>query len=243
MTDASLRRWNIVETHCVVTRKAPKGAKFINNYRVLHTLGQGRFGKVKLCERVAQNCRTLDTFLRDDVQAVRTTAEDGDNAAASFPARTFEPSSERQFALKIYSKTMLRRLKEYCAKPAVDQLKEGQTCGLNEVAAPFRMRTITAFDRVRDEIAIMRSLYHRNIVLLFEVIEADDSDKLYLVLEYMACGPCMVYRPATKDFYSPVTGGTLLEKLARSYVSDILLGLQYLHDRRICHRDIKVGAR
>lgn len=98
---------------------------------------------------------------------------------------------------------------------------------------------MTALDRVRDEVEIMRSLYHRNIVLLFEVIEADDSDKLYMVLEYMASGPCMVYRPDTKDFYSRATGNVLSETLARSYLSDILLGLQYLHQRRVCHRDIK----
>ncbi|KAF4322759.1 hypothetical protein BBO99_00001407 [Phytophthora kernoviae] len=104
---------------------------------------------------------------------------------------------------------------------------------------PMRMRAVTALDRVRDEIEIMRGLYHRNIVLLFEVIEADDSDKLYMVLEHMTCGPCMIYRPETKDFYSRVTGGTLAEELVRAYLADILLGLEYLHERRICHRDIK----
>ncbi|TDH65632.1 hypothetical protein CCR75_001813 [Bremia lactucae] len=39
-----------------------------------------------------------------------------------------------------------------------------------------------------------------------------------------------------KVFVSPVTGGVLGEELARGYLSDMLLGLQYLH-----HRDIKVS--
>ncbi|KAJ8554785.1 hypothetical protein ON010_g9696 [Phytophthora cinnamomi] len=145
----------------------------------------------------------------------------------------------RLFAMKIFSKKMLRRLKDYCAEPAGDGGDAAAEADDVEVAVPMRMRAVTALDRVHDEVEIMRSLYHRNIVLLFEVIEADDSDKLYMVLEYMACGPCMVYRPDTKDFYSRVTGGTLSEELARSYLSDILLGLQYLHGRQICHRDIK----
>ncbi|POM73535.1 CAMKK protein kinase [Phytophthora palmivora] len=133
---------------------------------------------------------------------------------------------------------MLRRLKDYCAEPAIGHREDGNgDAGENDV--PVRMRAVTALDRMHDEIEIMRSLYHRNIVLLFEVIEVDDSDKLYMVLEYMACGPCMVYRPDTKDFYSRVTGGTLSEELARNYLSDILHGLEYLHQRRVCHRDIK----
>ncbi|OWZ17573.1 CAMKK protein kinase [Phytophthora megakarya] len=159
---------------------------------------------------------------------------------ASLPPPAFAPPKTRQFAMKIYSKKMLRRLKDYCAEPTVTQGGEdGEIADGGEDEVPMRMRAVTALDRVRDEIEIMRSLYHRNIVLLFEVIEADDCDKLYMVLEHMACGPCMVYQPDTKDFYSRVTGGPLPEELARNYLSDILLGLEYLHRRRICHRDIK----
>lgn len=156
------------------------------------------------------------------------------------PRRRLRRAKARLFAMKTFSKKMLRRLKDYCAEPAGGK-EDGAAEADAEGEVPMRMRAVTALDRVHDEIEIMRSLYHRNIVLLFEVIEADDSDKLYMVLEYMARGPCMVYRPDAKDFYSRVTGGTLPEELARSYLSDILLGLQYLHQRQICHRDIKVS--
>ncbi|GMF44760.1 unnamed protein product [Phytophthora fragariaefolia] len=221
------KRWNIAETRCVVRRKTEDGGKLVNNYRLLQTLGQGRFGKVKLCERLAAA-----------PSASGGSPSDGDAelaAAASLPPPAFAPPKARLFAMKIFSKKMLRRLKDYCAESAADT--EGDAA--EQEAVPIRMRAVTALDRVHDEVQIMRSLYHRNIVLLFEVIEADDSDKLYMVLEYMAGGPCMVYRPDTKDFYSRATGGTLPEELARNYLSDILLGLQYLHQRRICHRDIK----
>ncbi|KAE9031158.1 hypothetical protein PR003_g9923 [Phytophthora rubi] len=218
-----VRHWNIAETRCVSKRKTEAGDKFVNNYRVLQTLGQGRFGKVKLCERLAAG------------QAA--TGRNGD-AVVSLPTPAFAPPKARLFAMKIFSKKTLRRLKDYCAEPAGDKA-DGAAEVDAEDGVTMRMRAVTALDRVHDEIEIMRSLYHRNIVLLFEVIEADDSDKLYMVLEHMTRGPCMVYRPDTKDFYSRVTGGTLPEELARSYLTDILLGLQYLHRRRICHRDIK----
>ncbi|ETM52173.1 CAMKK protein kinase [Phytophthora nicotianae] len=235
MSGNSARRWNIAQTHYVVKRKTETGDKFVNNYRLLQTLGQGRFGKVKLCERLA-NCAAPSTNSAvAGNTGIAATNGGEDNTIASLPPPAFAPPKARLFALKIFSKKMLLRLKDYCVDPALGAAENDA----GEDAVPIRMRAVTALDRVHDEIEIMRSLYHRNIVLLFEVIEADDSDKLYMVLEYMACGPCMVYRPDTKDFYSRITGSVLSEELARSYLSDILLGVQYLHQRRVCHRDIK----
>ncbi|GMF09697.1 unnamed protein product [Phytophthora lilii] len=247
MSGNGARRWNIAETHRVVKCKTQAGDKFVNNYRLLQTLGQGRFGKVKLCERLATG-GTAGTSgavssSSDKVPAGSASSNgDGEAAMMTLPPPAFAPPKARLFAMKIYSKKMLRRLKDYCAEPAEERAGdvEGEAGDEGE-EIPRRMRAVTALDRVHDEVEIMRSLYHRNMVLLFEVIEADDSDKLYMVLEYMARGPCMVYRPDTKDFYSRVTGCLLSEELARNYLSDILLGLQYLHDRRICHRDIKVS--
>ncbi|KAG2790791.1 hypothetical protein JG687_00000396 [Phytophthora cactorum] len=243
MSSNGARRWNIAETHCVIKQKTEAGDKFVNNYRLLQTLGQGRFGKVKLCERLANGASGAAVSTNGAGAGNTETAAANGNAGAavaSLPPPAFAPPKARLFAMKIYSKKMLRRLKDYCVDPDEKQLRaEGNDADAEENAVPIKMRAVTALDRVHDEIEIMRSLYHRNIVLLFEVIEASDSDKLYMVLEYMACGPCMIYRPDTKDFYSRVTEGVLSEELARSYLSDILLGLQYLHQRQVCHRDIK----
>ncbi|RLN02235.1 hypothetical protein BBJ28_00000225 [Nothophytophthora sp. Chile5] len=241
---AAARRWNIAETHTVVKMKAAAGDKFVNNYRLLHTLGQGRFGKVKLCERLANICSSSsrsngqNSNIKAGELVVGQIGSGALGEAPALPPPMFAQPKARQFAMKIFSKKMLRKMKDYCAEPAHEQRK-GELAAVED-ALPARMRVVTALDRVRDEIEIMRSLYHRNIVLLFEVIE-DNSDKIYMVLEYMAQGPCIVYRPDTKDFYSHVTGGPLSEELARAYLRDILLGLEYLHQRRICHRDIKAS--
>lgn len=44
---------------------------------------------------------------------------------------------------------------------------------------------IDAYSLLDKEIAIMKKVHHENIVKLYEVIENQNNDKLYLVLEYM----------------------------------------------------------
>ncbi|RQM13061.1 hypothetical protein B5M09_008386, partial [Aphanomyces astaci] len=80
--------------------------------------------------------------------------------------RRVENAQPRPFAAKIMSKSALQRMKEY--------VRVGES-----------MRAVTALDNVEAEIEVMRTLYHRNIVLLFEVINDPGSDKIYLILEYI----------------------------------------------------------
>lgn len=239
-----MRRWEILETRAVRQRRTAAGDKLVNNYRVLGALGRGRFAKVKLCER-----------LTAPAAAALADAHGGPDAPPAGPPPTFAappPSAAppRQFAMKIFSKKALVRMKEYVSQPAPrprgGEQRSGEQQGGDVSDAPdmapaaSRMRVVTALDRVRDEIAIMRTLFHRNVVLLFEVMESDESDKIYLILELMEGGPCMAFDPDTKRFASAATRGPLTEKLAKAYTKDVLDGLEYLHGRRICHRDIKV---
>jgi serine/threonine protein kinase len=252
---ANAKRWNIVETRVIETHKDANGGKCVNNYALLRTLGQGRFAKVKLVERIPPPPAPPAT-------ATPTTniSSDGDAPLPAMPPvmaplrPTFaQPppaaAPRRQFAMKIFSKAMLSKMKDYVSQGAPRQQSDAESPPLSPSRPPPQphsqfpsssMRVVTALDRMRDEVRIMRTLYHRNIVLLFEVIESETSDKIYLVLEYMPQGPCMVFRPATKDFVSPITKSVLTDDLARAHTLDILHGLEYLHARGICHRDLKV---
>ncbi|CAK4611934.1 hypothetical protein LEN26_020118 [Aphanomyces euteiches] len=174
-------------------------------------------------------------------QSVLTTHEDGDGsnrvneyhmmetlgkgtfAKVKLCERRVENSEPRRFAAKIMSKSALSKMKEY--------VRVGES-----------MSAVTALDKVEAEINIMRTLYHRNVVLLFEVINDPSSDKIYLILEYLPKGPCMLYDADTKVFKSPITGTTLPEELAKKHIRDIVQGVKYLHNRGICHRDIKVST-
>ena len=52
-------------------------------------------------------------------------------------------------------------------------------------------RRKTALDLVKTEIAVWKKLQHRNIVTLYEVIDDDDTKKLFMVGEFIDGGEIM----------------------------------------------------
>lgn len=56
------------------------------------------------------------------------------------------------------------------------------------------------------------------------------KDNLYLVMEYLNGGDCAALIK---------TLGSLPEEWARAYVAEVVLGLEYLHEKGIVHRDLK----
>eukprot|EP00644_Phytophthora_capsici_P011589 jgi/Phyca11/555871/estExt2_Genewise1Plus.C_PHYCAscaffold_790077 len=85
------------------------------------------------------------------------------------------------------------------------------------------------YDVLRREVAIMKKLNHRNVVRLVEVIDDPNSQKMYLVQEYVQHSLMEEVTQARR----------LAEPIARKYMRDLLTGLQYLHFHKVIHRDIK----
>ncbi len=114
------------------------------------------------------------------------------------------------------------------------------------------MTVRTAFDNIEREIATMKRLHHPNLVQLFEVIDSVESDKLYMVLEYVSLGEILSHVEGTERYErtrykKKVKGltkeGYFDEKNAALYFVDVMHGLAYLHRHQICHRDLKPEVR
>jgi serine/threonine protein kinase len=94
------------------------------------------------------------------------------------------------------------------------------------------------------EISLLKELYHPNVVKLLDVDYAIDESRLYLVFEwmdqdlkqYMDSIRSNNVSSTSQDSQTP-TG--MSPDLARSYLFQILSGLEYCHDRSIIHRDLK----
>jgi hypothetical protein len=104
--------------------------------------------------------------------------------------------------------------------------------------ASNRVTVRTAFDNIEREIAMMKRLQHPNLVRLFEVIDSVESDKLYMVLEYVSLGEILSHVEGTdtykrmrykKKVKGLTSGGYFDEKNAALYFVDVMHGVAYLH--------------
>ncbi|XP_069063387.1 MAP/microtubule affinity-regulating kinase 3 isoform X2 [Pleurodeles waltl] len=86
----------------------------------------------------------------------------------------------------------------------------------------------TSLQKLFREVRIMKFLNHPNIVKLFEVIETENT--LYLIMEYASGGEVFDYL---------VAHGRMKEKEARTKFRQIVSAVQYCHQKRIVHRDLK----
>ena len=106
------------------------------------------------------------------------------------------------------------------------------------------MTVHTAFEKVDEEISVMKLLSHPNLVQLFEVIDDPDDDKLFMILEYVSLGEIMSFNESTRTYVrnddKATRHGHFDESTAAHYLVDILHGLGYLHMHHICHRDLKL---
>ncbi|CAO3691813.1 unnamed protein product [Rhizopus stolonifer] len=85
--------------------------------------------------------------------------------------------------------------------------------------------------KIKREISILKKCRHPNVVQLIEVIDSEESRKIYMALEYSEYGE-IEWRD---ELDQPILD--IFE--ARSIFRDVVNGLDYLHYQGIIHRDIK----
>jgi len=86
----------------------------------------------------------------------------------------------------------------------------------------------TNLSKLMREVRIMKMLHHPHVVQLFEVIETRET--LHLVMEYANGGEVFDYL---------VAHGKMKENEARVKFRQIVSAVQYMHQKRIVHRDLK----
>lgn len=80
------------------------------------------------------------------------------------------------------------------------------------------------------EISFLKELQHANIVCLEDVLMQEA--KLYLVFEFLSMD--------LKKYMDTIPNGKYLDdRLVKSYLHQILQGIQFCHQRRVLHRDLK----
>lgn len=88
--------------------------------------------------------------------------------------------------------------------------------------------------KLDNEMTIMRAINHPNIVQYIDYQDA--ANHLYIIMEYVPNGDLQQY--LTGSGSSPARG-PLPEKVARRMADQVFHALDYLHEQRITHRDIK----
>jgi [calcium/calmodulin-dependent protein kinase] kinase len=128
---------------------------------------------------------------------------------------------ENKFAAKIIKKDVLKKRRE--------MIRDERG----------RVKYKDAFENVLMEIAIMKKLNHPNIVKLYEVIDNPESNKLYIVMDFVEKGQIIEWDEESSTFYNLSQKEYLDETELRKIFAQIIQGLFYLHQNGIVHRDIK----
>jgi len=81
------------------------------------------------------------------------------------------------------------------------------------------------------EISLLRELEHPNIVKLIDVEHSQVPSRLYLVFEWLD--------QDLKKYMDSVGQSGMSAKLVKSYLMQLLLGLEFCHSRSVIHRDLK----
>lgn len=180
-----------------------------------------------------------------ELEIIRTTDDKGNKyingyktlkllGKGSYSTVKMVEKNEELFAMKTVNKTLLQKknkgfFKNESGQVIIDSLLENA------------MR----------EIAILKKCRHDNVIKLYEIIQDDVKNKIYLILELCENGALMETRDDNFEDDEEESNRSLFklnphfkknnysEDEIRDFLRDIVMGLDYLHHNGIIHRDIK----
>ena len=118
-----------------------------------------------------------------------------------------------------------------------------------------KMVISTPLEGILREISILKKVNHPNLVKLYEIMHKEDRSKIYLVLEYCEHGDLMTFDEQKNIFTVNkyifekhlkknscelnIEKVYYTENLIRSFIRQIIRGLNYLHRIGVIHKDLK----
>ncbi len=146
-------------------------------------LGKGSFAMVRLawrktpCRRLSAISDLSERGMDGSFSSMDLSRPSADSSDKNFPQFDADHSNanfkEELVAVKIFHKSILRDCKTMSQDSA------------------HHLQVRTALESVEREIAVMKMIQHPNLVSLYEVIDSEETDKLYMVIEYIPLGEIM----------------------------------------------------
>ena len=200
-------------------------------------IGEGSYGVVRLAERRDKKSSirqklTSSSGVSSGSSIRSTNGEIWNNSLPDkkFSIKKIAKNHNCLVAVKIYTKSVLKHMRTITRSSSTKR----------------KLSINDSYEKVQREISIMKMIDHPNLVKLFEVIDSIESDTLYVVMEYIPLGQIMnwdaerkKYIQTNQSIFGLTKDGCFREDAAALYLKDILHGLAYLHEHRVCHRDLK----
>lgn len=198
------------ETLNAKSKDLEDGSRIINQYRITDIIGRGAYGTVR------KAILNQDPSVQFAVKEFGKTRLRKTHGAVNFrkPPRGRGPQRRSEFNRDDKgNRSEPMRAGSNPNKEEQDEMKDPLT-------------------HIRHEIAILKKLHHPNVVKLYEVLDDPSKDSLYMVFEFCPDGTVI-------DIKLNKSVEPLPEDVARLYFVQVLMGIEYLHENEVVHRDIK----
>ena len=86
---------------------------------------------------------------------------------------------------------------------------------------------------VKEELAVLKTVNCQQIATVLKIFE--EQEDFYIVMELFELGDL---EKVVEDLYSE-DGGGVTEPMVQYILKQLFIGLNYLHSKGICHRDVK----
>ncbi|RUS16829.1 kinase-like domain-containing protein [Endogone sp. FLAS-F59071] len=222
----------VIETLGATTIETEDGFKQINQYMLKKEIGRGAFGTVHLGvdkdTGIEYTMGPKYYFQSHQINLLHSRS-----SATNILHQFHLPFTQ---AVKEFSKSRLRRKEkmDVLRKPGPRGRGRGRFgLGVSSArVAPGAEDKQNPLDLVRTEVVVLKKLNHDNVVKLHEVLDDPNDDSLYMVFE-------MCHKGVLMDVDVERVAKPYSDEECRHYFREMVLGIEYLHENDIVHRDIK----